>query len=222
MTEQSTLEAKTSFEEQEALRRRERVARYDQLADARPQAAERHSYYGAELRRLLGGLVTPDTRVLEVGCGIGDLCASLSDSRVTGIDISSRAIEIARSRHPSLDFRVLDVETDPLPNEAFDLVILSDTLGHLVDIQNTLERLRTILAPGGKIIVTYYSFLWEPALKLAEALGYKDHWPEQNWLSMNDIENLLHLSGYSVFRRGTDILMPLGIPAVSTIATTFS
>jgi glycosyltransferase involved in cell wall biosynthesis len=67
-------------------------------------------------------------------------------------------------------------------------------------------------------VLTYYNFIWEPALKLAERLGYKTPWPEQNWLSMNDIANLLFLSGFEVVRKGTDILLPAYVPLVSEIA----
>ena len=206
------------FEKQLEARRRARVAIYDRLAEERPNAAARHQYYRKEMQRLVSGLILPGSKVLEVGCGIGDLAASLHDCQVVGVDISSRAVEIARSRHPGGDFRVLDVEVDPLPPEQFDLVVLSETVGHLVDVQHALERLRTLLKPEGKIIVTYYNYLWEPLLKLAEKVGYKDRWPEQNWLSMNDVENLLDLSGFEVFRRGTDILLPVEVPLLSTVA----
>ncbi len=91
-------------------------------------------------------------------------------------------------------------------------------MGHLDDIQRGLERLGPLLAPGGRLIVTYYNFLWEPVLKLAERLGLKTPWPEQNWLSMNDIENLLGLAGFEVVRRGTDILLPVDVPGVSDLA----
>ncbi|MCC6551873.1 MAG: glycosyltransferase [Polyangiaceae bacterium] len=162
-------------------------------------------------------MVLPGSRVLEVGCGLGDLLAGLDASEAIGIDISPRMIEIARARHPGLDLRVADVERDPLPSGQFDAIILSDVVGHLDDIQRGLERLRPLLAPGGRVIVTYYNFVWEPVLKLAERIGRKTPWPEQNWLSMQDIENLLYLSGFDVVRRGTAILLPLDVPVVADL-----
>jgi hypothetical protein len=141
----------------------------------------------------------------------------LDPARGIGIDISPHMIDLARQRHPHLDFRVRDVERDELPEGPFDTIVLSDAIGHLDDIQVALERLRGLLAPNGRIVVTYYNFVWEPVLKLAESLGFKAHWPEQNWLSMNDIENLLLLAGFEVIRRGTDILLPLDVPVVSPL-----
>jgi len=105
-----------------------------------------------------------------------------------------------------------------LPQGPFDVVILSDTVGLLEDIQGALERLKPGLSPNGRLIITYYNFLWEPVLRLAEWLHLKTQWPNQNWLSMSDLASLLHLSGYEVFRRGTEMLVPAGLPGVAAIA----
>jgi len=55
-------------------------------------------------------------------------------------------------------------------------------------------------------------------LKTAERVGLKTRWPDQNWLSMSDLQGLLHLAGYEVFRLGTDVLMPLDLPVVAALA----
>lgn len=208
----------TDFERREAERHARRVAIYDELADTRAQWADKNPYYWQELHRLVATLVGPARRVLEVGCGLGDLLAALPAERAAGIDVSPRMVRNARERHPALEFSVADVERDPLPKGPFDAVILSDAIGHLDDIQRALERLQSVLAPGGRIIVTYYNFVWEPILRAAELFGQKARWPDQNWLSMTDVENLLHLSGYEVVRRGTDILLPAHVPVVSEFA----
>ncbi len=46
----------------------------------------------------------------------------------------------------------------------------------------------------------------------------KTEWPNQNWLSMSDLESLLHLSGYEVFRRGTEMLLPAQVPGLAFVA----
>lgn len=211
----------SQFEARERARRQSRVERLDRIAEGRTALADRHQYYARQVHRLVRGLVTPGSRVLEVGCGLGDLLAALHKSgaqSAVGIDISPRMIEAARARHPHLDLRVADADRDALPEGPFDAIILSDAIGLLDDIQVVLERLRPLLAPRGRLIVTYYNFVWEPLLRLAESLGFKTAWPDQNWLSMTDIENLLYLSGYEVVRRGTDVLLPAELPAASAIS----
>jgi SAM-dependent methyltransferase len=208
--------SRDGFAAREAQRRRARLARFDAAAMQR-SAFPRHAYYASEVQRLVTSLVPAGSRVLEVGCGNGNLLAALGASRAVGIDVSAAAITQARESHPELDLRVVDVERDPLPEGPFDVIVLSDTIGALDDIQVALERLHPLLAPSGRLVVTYYNFLWEPVLKLAEQLGQKTVWPDQNWLSMTDIDNLLYLTGFEVFRRGTDILMPAQVPVLSPL-----
>lgn len=208
---------RSEFARREDERRKARIERFDNAAAARAASASHHGYYGTELARLVRSLVPVGSRVLEVGVGSGDLLAAVGGPGSVGIDVSGRMVQIAKERHPGVDIRVVDAERDPLPEGPFDVILLSDAIGMLEDIQVVLERLHSRLHPEGRIVVTYYNFLWEPVLKLAERLGLKTHWPDQNWLSMDDIQNLLHLTGYEVFRRGTDILMPMHVPLASTL-----
>lgn len=214
----SESEHRSAFEERETNRRRARITRLDSIADGRVESFNRHAYYATNLQRLVASFLTPDLRVLEVGCGLGDMLAAVAPSNSVGVDISPRMIEHARQRHPHLDLRVVDVERDPLPQGPFDAIILTDAIGLLDDVQLALERLRGLLTSRGRLIVTYYNFVWEPVLKIAELLNLKTQWPDQNWLSMSDLANLLHLAGYEVFRRGTDVLLPADIPGLSKVA----
>ncbi|NUP10445.1 MAG: glycosyltransferase [Polyangiaceae bacterium] len=208
----------SEFDQREAERRRHRVEAYDRIAEWREEHVAKHHYYSEQVRRLVGSLVVDARRVLEVGCGLGDLLASLPVPERVGIDISPRMIELAKQRHPGETFFVADVERDPLPEGPFDVIILSDAIGHLDDIQRAFERIYGLLSPKGRFIVTYYNFVWEPALKLAERLGMKTPWPDQNWLSMGDIENLLRLADFDPVRQGTNVLVPFHVPVVSEIA----
>src|SRR5438045_9544583 len=68
-----------------------------------------------------------------------------------------------------------------------------------------------------RIIITYYNFLWEPVLNLAEWLGIRKKTPQLNWLSHQDIKNLLFLSGWDVYRSSNRMLFPLYIPLLSPL-----
>jgi len=204
----------------ESERHKNRIDIYDSIAEDRDLWLRRASYYHETVHRVIESLALPAASVLEVGCGLGDLLARLDANgcRCIGIDISPRTVELAKARHPTLDLRLADVENDELPEGPFDVVIFADVIGHVGDVQRALERVRPLLAPAGRVIVTYYNFVWEPVLKAAERLSLKTPWPDQNWLSMRDIENLLMLSGYQVVRTGTEVLVPVKIPVVSEMA----
>src|SRR5690348_4633106 len=71
--------------------------------------------------------------VLDVGCGLGDLCgwlrANSCDARYTGIDIAPAMIEAARRRFPDARFEVRDLLSD-VPNGSFDYVLSSGMFTH--------------------------------------------------------------------------------------------
>ncbi|MSP25094.1 MAG: methyltransferase domain-containing protein [Myxococcales bacterium] len=214
------MDENSEFERRERARRDKKVEHYNQIAAERARLLSKNRYYAEQIERLIGSLVLPGARVLEVGSGMGDLLASQRPKRGVGIDVSPAMVQLARERHQGeagLSFTVADVERDPLPQGPFDVIILSDTLGLLEDIETALRRLRELLTPDGRIVVTYYNFMWEPVLRLAEALAQKTRWPEQNWLSMTDIGNLLYLSGFQVVRSGTDVLVPINVPFFSEL-----
>ena len=134
----------SAFEAREQERRQKRVERLDRIVEQRIELADRNAYYAQQVHRLVHSLVIPGSRVLEVGCGLGDLLATLELDGSVGIDISPRMIEEAKRRHPQLDLRVCDADRDALPGGPFDAIILSDAIGLLEDIQVVLERLRPL------------------------------------------------------------------------------
>jgi hypothetical protein len=72
-----------------------------------------------------------------------------------------------------------------------------------------------LLAPGGRLFVTYYNFVWEPLLRLGEKVGRKMPIAPQNWLGMHDLQNLLELNHYEVVRSGMSQILPAAVPLVA-------
>ncbi len=100
-------------------------------------------------------------------------------------------------------------------------LVVSDTLGHLPDIDHFLREARSKLLPAGRLVITQYNTLWEPVLRLASRLGLRTGPIEQNWLSLNDLKNLAYLSGFEVVKSGTKMLMPIYIPLLSYLLNHF-
>jgi len=157
------------------------------LSGTRWQERARH-YYEDQLH--IRFLVPEGLNILEVGCGLGDQLAGLKPKRGLGIDLSATMIKQALARHPDFEFRAIDVdELDD--NETFDVILLLDVIGHLLDVESTLKTLRRFCEPHTRVIVVYYNFLWEPLLRLAERLGLKMPQQQHNWLSPADIREPL-------------------------------
>src|SRR5579863_8011647 len=104
------VEGATEFDKRERQRLERRIEAYDAIAEWRHKRVVEHHYYSEQVRRLVTTLVLPGSRILEVGCGLGDLLAALDGPKRVGIDLSPKMIDLARQRHPELDLRVADVE----------------------------------------------------------------------------------------------------------------
>ena len=176
--------------------------------------------YHRRLEQVLRFLVPPGQRILELGCGRGDLLAALQPALGVGIDFSGGMIERARKRHPHLRFLQLDVHEMDL-HEEFDTIILSDLVNDLWDVQKVFERLGVLCTPKTRLILNSYSRLWEQPLALAEKLGLAKPTLRQNWLTVEDVVGLLGLAGFEVIRTWHDILWPLPTPILSDFLNRF-
>lgn len=194
--------------------------RFDRLAEDREYWQGKGSYYYQDQQRYYLFLIPDGLRVLEIGCGLGDLLAAVKPSRGLGIDVSEVMVAAASRRHPSLEFRTCDVDALDL-GETFDVIILADVLGHFLDVESVLKRLRSVCTSKTRIVISYYNFLWEPAVRFAEACGLKMPQQEQSWLSPRDIDNLLHLADFEVVKVEQRLLMPKYVPVVSTLLNRF-
>ena len=190
---------------------------FNQLAALR-RPRRINAYYWQEISDYISYFSHEDSSVLEIGCGNGDLLASIPASAKTGIDFSNTFIEWAKERHPDagIEFLVMDVNQITLTAK-YDLIIVSNLIGYVDDIQHIFSQIRKCCHESTKIIIQYYNTLWEPAIRLAEKTGLKKPAPAQNWLGTRDINNLLYLSGFDVYRNSRRLIFPLYIPFLSRV-----
>jgi len=168
--------------------------------------------YHADDIKFMRFLIPPGKRVLELGCGTGELLASLEPSRGVGIDFAPAALQRARARCPDLNFVLGDAE-DPTTLDAiegpFDYIVIADTIGMWEDIDATLRLIYRLCTPSTRIVIAYYSHLWEPVLKTAEALGLRRKQPTINYIATADFLNLMDLADFEVINREQRQLLPL-------------
>ncbi len=94
---------------------------------------------------------------------------------------------------------------------------MSDLLSSLWDIQKVFNNIRQLTTSKTRIIISNNNYLWEYILKLGEILGLKAKQPLQNWLSVNDIDNLLKIEGYEIVKVEKKILLPKYIPILNFV-----
>lgn len=194
------------------------------LAPERNRWIERNAFFYGQDEKYMRFLVPEGLRVLDLGCGTGRMLAALKPARGVGVDISSNMIEIARRDFPDLEFVVGDIEDSAVVSSLtgpFDVIVLSDTIGTLEDCQATFERLHGLCTPDTRLVVAYYSRLWEPVLRVGELIGQKMPILQQNWLSTGDIANLLRLADFDVIKREWRQLLPKRLLGLGTLVNSY-
>jgi len=189
---------------------------FDSIAPERIKQRRAKRYYWNDITKQCNFFIHPDYSVLEIGCGTGELLNALNCSNKTGMDFSEKMVEQAKKQFPDLNILRMDAEDITL-DQKFDVIILSNLVGYLEDVEKVFNQLHRVCKPQTKIIINYYNYLWEPILKLGEWLGYKTKTPNQNWLSISEINNLLFYSGFQVYRNSKSMLLPVSLPFVSEL-----
>ena len=182
------------------------------------QPSRRH--YQNRLAEIFTFLIPPGMRVLEVGCGQGDMLAAVRPSTGIGIDFSPELISRARRKYPHLQFQDGDAHTFDL-GMTFDYVICSDLPNDLWDVEEVFRNIARHCHPATRLVLNGYSRVWEVPRRMAEGLGLVKPMLPQNWLTTADIVNLLYLAGFEIIRLTPEILCPFRIPLVHRIANKF-
>jgi len=184
----------------------------DRIAADRASWREKNSFFHDEDERYLRFLIPPGSRVLDIGCGIGDTLASLAPSQGVGVDFCGKQIAIARQRHPDLTFVEGDAE-DPLTLDAlqgpFDYILVLDTIGSLEDCQRFIALLHPLCTRDTRLVIGYFSHLWYPLLKFAELVGLRMSQPDQNVLSPSDLRGLARLADFDPVKSEQRVLSPV-------------
>jgi ubiquinone/menaquinone biosynthesis C-methylase UbiE/GNAT superfamily N-acetyltransferase len=114
----------------------------------------------------------PGMRLLDVGCGPGtitmDLAEVLGDGRVTALEPTDEALDLARGEADrrgtrNVDFVTGNVEALDLPDAGFDVVHAHQVLQHVADPVQALREMRRVCRPGGLVAARdsdFGAFAW--------------------------------------------------------------
>jgi SAM-dependent methyltransferase len=125
------------------------------------QASTYDHFFGRLTSRLVDPLldaadVGPGMRVLDLATGPGYAAAKATErhASVVGVDIVPAMVELARQRHPDIDFRPADAEALPFEDGSFDAVISNFVVPHLGRPERAVKELVRVLGEGGTLALT--------------------------------------------------------------------
>lgn len=167
-------------------------------------------YYENLRPDVVAGLPRPFGTVLDVGCGVGNVGASLRPlgaSRIVGVEYVAEQAEKARGVLDRVIAGPVEEALAELADERFDTILCLDVLEHLVDPVTVMRGLRELAAPGAHLQVSvpnarHLSLVWD--LVVRGTFGYTEHGHRDNthlrWFTRADIVAAVERAGWAVER----------------------
>lgn len=210
MTETTQVKEKTVFEISSV---REH---FDEIAQEYDYWKEKNAYYYTGLKQLFSSIVPPGAKVLEVGCGTGEILNAVHPAEGLGIDLSTQMVQIARAKFPNLSFEAGNVESFGFET-TYDYVVMSDLIDHLPDIWKALYGLEGALHEGTVLAISTINPLWDPIFLLGEKLHMKMPEGPHHFVPSADLIALLTLFDYEIQESGYRMPCPVYVPILSEL-----
>jgi SAM-dependent methyltransferase len=191
---------------------------YDSIAPDWEAWRAKNRFYHEQMRELVVGAIAPGHRVLDVGSGAGDVLAAARPSEGLGLNISARLTELAREKHPDLNFQTFDADAVVLP-DGFrpDYIVSVNLLDHAYDIYELFASLRDAVTERTLILVTTSNPLWSPLLRLASRVGRRTPDSPRNFITNRDIGSVLNVQGFDVVEAGLTLPVPERVPVLGGV-----
>ena len=149
----------------------------------------------------------PFRNLLDCGCGTGAVLSLLHercpDKELTGIDITPKMIDVAKSKAlPNVEYVVGDCENLPFPDGSFDVVVCSHSFHHYPSPQDFFNSALRVLTPGGRLILRDNTgsilFLLKSNLYTLPKLRRRDKLGDVRFYSLRQVRRFCERAGLKV------------------------
>jgi hypothetical protein len=109
-----------------------------------------------------------------------------------------------------------------LQNSRINFLILNGNVHYNRDIQGYFEEIRTMIDDRTRLVIIFYNSLWKPVFMIAKSIGILRMPYEINWITRQDMNNFLCISGFESVKSDRRILVPIYIPIISLFLNRFA
>ena len=106
---------------------------FNKIAPFYDKFKRRNWYYYNNIKAYVQRNIRPESRVLEIGCGTGEIISAIDASYAVGVDCSEEMIKIAKKKYANIHFIHSSIEELEL-EETFDFIIMTDLIHHVYDV----------------------------------------------------------------------------------------
>lgn len=168
------------------------------------------AYLHKRIKSYLEVIIRPTDRVLEITAQSTSPSLNASGHRCLRLEpadaVSTEAFENVIA---------------PYKSSAYDYILVTDLIHKVYDIGQMLQSINSIAQPYTRVLIINFNSLWQPLVLLAEALNFKNKTPYFNWVSPEDIDNLLKISDFNSVQCNRRVLCPIYVPIFSYIMNRF-
>lgn len=191
---------------------------YERIAPDWDYWHEKNAFYHRKMTELIRGMIPPGGKVLELGCGTGDLLAALRPRAGIGLNLADGLTARARAKHPEFRFETVEVDEAKI-DEGFtpDYVVLNQMLDYVYDVWDCFESLRPAVTDHTLLVMTSNNPMWGPLLRFASRIGQRTPESPRNFITNRDIRAVLELQGFDVVEAGMALPVPVRVPVVGPI-----
>lgn len=188
---------------------------FDKIAANYDFYTKKRDLHYSTLKKLLRDLIPPGKKVLEIGCGTGDLLAFLDPRNGYGFDISSKMIKIARIKYSKLGNLYFSTKW---PSGKYDYIFMSDVIEHLEKPKETFRKISSLMEPKTIFVNTMMNPVWIPVEAVYNFFGWKMPEGPSKRIGYKELKVMLEGAGMKIIRHDYKLLMPIKIPFITKFA----